>query len=143
MTAVDDQLVLWGSVCGACGTVTPSSMVCATCMTNGDTEALWRRLDEMADLDGLAADSDEPIHEWFNLTYANYLVLPRTILQSMPVAWQRRFVKCLRQLQAAAWDLPQADRYTGNCRDERGRFVADPVPHYQRGRTRVPLRDIR
>jgi len=24
------------------------------------------------------------IHTWFGLTYANYLVLPRTLLQSMP-----------------------------------------------------------
>jgi len=32
----------------------------------------------------------EPLHNWFELTYAQYLTIPRSILQSMPVEWQRR-----------------------------------------------------
>jgi hypothetical protein len=32
----------------------------------------------------------ELIHNWFELTYAQYLTIPRSILQSMPVEWQRR-----------------------------------------------------
>lgn len=31
-----------------------------------------------------------PIHGFFGLSYSNYLVLPRTLMQSMPVAWQER-----------------------------------------------------
>lgn len=41
----------------------------------------------------------ESIHGWFGLTYANYLVLPRSVLQSMPEDWQDTFTDCLKQLR--------------------------------------------
>lgn len=139
----------------------------------------------------------EAIHGWFGLSYANYLVLPRTLLQSMPDEWQSRFVACLRELgeafahidQAEAYEVtPGVEREVGDLTDdelkrigyskndpctcyaelapeggvvhhppvcphettyydERGIEVpydhlvvwptADPVPHYNRGRTHV------
>lgn len=54
---------------------------------------------------------EEPVHAWFDLTYANYLVLPRTLMQSMPQEWQSRIVACLRELQEASAEVPQADRH--------------------------------
>lgn len=41
------------------------------------------------------------IHEWFGLTYSNYLVLHRSIMQSMPEAWQRRFTAMLDEMRHA------------------------------------------
>ncbi|KPC67323.1 hypothetical protein ADL35_45815, partial [Streptomyces sp. NRRL WC-3753] len=46
-------------------------------------------------------DTDGPIHEWFSLTYSNYLVLPRTLMQSMPTGWQMRMAACLNEMQDA------------------------------------------
>jgi len=43
-------------------------------------------------------NTDTPIHDWFGLTYAQYLAIPRSILQSMPIDWQEKFVACLEQL---------------------------------------------
>src|SRR4051812_21168279 len=43
----------------------------------------------------------EAVHGWFSLSYCNHLVLPRTLLQSMPTDWQKRFITALDQLQAA------------------------------------------
>jgi len=83
-------------------------------------------------------EHDEDIHTWFGLTYANYLVLPRSLLQSMPEAWQHRFINCLREMETAFWHIEQADRYSVQARGADGRFVKDPVPHYNRGRTVVP-----
>ena len=40
----------------------------------------------------------EPIHDWFELSYAQYLTIPRSVLQSMPIEWQETFVKCLTEL---------------------------------------------
>lgn len=77
----------------------------------------------------------EAIHGWFNLTYANYLVLPRSVLQSMPPEWQSSFVALLKELEAAYGGLEWPD-YSVNAR-RGGRFVKDPIPHYNRGRTRV------
>lgn len=81
-------------------------------------------------------DENEPIHLWFSLSYANYLVLPRSVLQSMPVEWQRQFCRMLDQAHAAFPDL-EWPRYTVSARNDAGQFISDPIPHYNRGRTKL------
>lgn len=121
---------------------------------------------------------DGPIDGHFGLSYANYLVLHRTLMQSMPVDWQARAVEVFEELDRAFSHIDRpaafnvecgrdayfdeltpdeldaagitrlfgADRFTYEDRDGRDReghehvFVptgADPVPHYNRGRTYV------
>jgi hypothetical protein len=58
-----------------------------------------------------ATPEREAVHHWFGLSYTNYLVLPRTLLQSMPDEWQARFVDCLRELDEAFRHTPQAEAY--------------------------------
>lgn len=53
----------------------------------------------------------DTIHTHFGLSYANYLVLPRTLLQSMDDAWQIKFVTLLDQLAEAFQHVPQAEAY--------------------------------
>jgi hypothetical protein len=55
--------------------------------------------------------TDGPIHEWFSLSYTNYQVIPRTLMQSMPVEWQERMVACLEELRDAFSHVPQAEIY--------------------------------
>lgn len=74
------------------------------------------------------------IHEWFGLTYANYLVVPRSVLQSMPEEWRLRFTAMLDECHALFGHLDWPD-YEVRCRDESGRYRRDPIPHYDRGRT--------
>lgn len=97
----------------------------------------------------MTADRDEyvlggePIHEWFELTYSAYLVLPRSVLQSMPAQWQTRFVELLMQLDAAADGLegmPASYRVTPL--GEAGRRVDDPYRDYERGRRRIALKPV-
>jgi len=88
------------------------------------------------ELDADAEAEREPVHDWFGLTYANYLVLPRSLLQSMPEAWQARFVACLDELREE-FSHVEHPGYVVSAVDKRGRFIRDPVPHYNRGRTRV------
>lgn len=45
--------------------------------------------------------TDGPIHTWFSLSYCNYQVLHRTLMQSMPIEWQERMVACLTELADA------------------------------------------
>lgn len=81
----------------------------------------------------LAIDEQEPVHEWFELTYASYLVLPRSVLQAMPASWQLRFVGCLRELEEAFARVPEVGHYEVHLRDqETGRFVRDPLSEYRR-----------
>jgi hypothetical protein len=54
---------------------------------------------------------EEAIHTHFGLSYANYLVLPRTLLQSMPDAWQARFVALIDELEEAFQHVEQPEAY--------------------------------
>jgi hypothetical protein len=71
---------------------------------------------------------DEPIHDWFGLTYARYLVVPRSVLQSMPIEWQHRLVEMLNELNAA---LPVHYSYEVRRRGRAGAFSSDPLNHYR------------
>lgn len=55
--------------------------------------------------------TDGPIHGWFSLSYSNYQVLHRTLMQSMPTEWQERMVACLEELQAAYAHIEQPERF--------------------------------
>ena len=148
-------------------------------------------LDRLAELeqrvqDRTAPDDGEDVHTYFGLSYANYLVLPRTLLQSMSEAWQHQFVGLVNELHDAFEHVKQAPTYQvlagrtiqldemteselhaagisveGDDEDGPGSetryhrqsdgaeltgndygFVPgqDPVPHYNRGRTRIAPR---
>ncbi len=82
---------------------------------------------------------EEPVHEWFELSYANYLTIPRSVLQSMPTEWQSRFVKCLDELdETIDWRPQDGGRYSVQLRDKDGKFTKDPLADYERGRRRIP-----
>jgi hypothetical protein len=128
----------------------------------------------------VVTEEGEPIHAWFRSHHANYLVLPRSVLQSMPVEWQRGFVRHLEELHEAFGHLDFGPTYhvevlarepehlreedcttcEGNgegadgepCPDcdgdgvvetdrwetpEECGVITDPIPHYNRGRTRL------
>lgn len=51
-------------------------------------------------------DGRRDIHDYFELTYAHWLTLPRTLLQSMPDEWQKDFVALLDKFnEEMAMDL--------------------------------------
>src|SRR5688572_30354322 len=91
------------------------------------------------------SDTFDSIHIWFGLSYANYLVYPRSLLQSMPDEWQRQFVKLLADLEhaAEAAELPMAFQYEVQTLDSSGKPVKDQVPYYERGRRDVLTDKIR
>ncbi|MGC4923803.1 hypothetical protein ACLQ17_25730 [Streptomyces sp. DT197] len=61
----------------------------------------------------------DSIHHHFGLSYANYLVLHRTLLQSMSAEWQQQFVALLRQFDEAFAHVPQAEAYEVTAARER------------------------
>lgn len=87
--------------------------------------------------DGEDASPPMDIHTWFGLTYANYLVLPRSVLQSMPEEWQHSLVALLEEMQGQYGGLDWPDYSVSARQPHGGRFIKDPIPHYNRGRTRV------
>lgn len=72
------------------------------------------------------------VHHWFELSYAQYLTIPRSVLQAMPLEWQRRFVECLEQLDDAIDWRPAEGRYWVKLKDAKGRYKSDPLADYRR-----------
>lgn len=79
---------------------------------------------------------------YFELTYANFGVFPRTLLQSMPQEWQERFFDLMTEYDDHWRGLPK-DFFPGEYRVQPtrdGRLVPWSdfrAPHYNRTRTRV------
>lgn len=80
----------------------------------------------------MTQDVREPrdVHTWFGLTYASYFVMPRAVLEAMPIEWQYRFTALVNELNAML-DWGDGD-YTVQLRDADGRFVRDPLKDYRR-----------
>lgn len=72
---------------------------------------------------------EQDVHGWFDLSYASYAVLTRTLLQEMPAEWQHRFVNLVDELDRA---FPKAHGdYMVRLRDYTGRFIGDPLRNYR------------
>jgi hypothetical protein len=84
--------------------------------------------------------SADAIHHWFDLSYAQYLTIPRSALQSMPDEWQSEFVALLEELDETIDWRPKEGRYWVQLKDRKGRYVADPLMDYGRGRRRLERR---
>lgn len=82
----------------------------------------------------------EIIHQWFGLSYASYLVLPRSILQSAPEQLQKRLVDCLEELESLFGNVPDSGTYIVSLKDENNRFIKDGYRDYERGRRIIPMR---
>ena len=73
-----------------------------------------------------------PIHQWFELSYAAYLVIPRLGLDAMPEEWQQRFVDLLEEAYEKHGLITPSDYEVR--RRQHGRFVKDPWANYRHGR---------
>jgi hypothetical protein len=58
--------------------------------------------EENADMSAITTNTtDGPVHKWFSLSYCNYVVLHRTLLQSMPIEFQQRAVALFEEMDEA------------------------------------------
>lgn len=80
-----------------------------------------------------------PIWNWFGLSYARYLVIPRSLLQGMPEEWQQRMTNLLDEMRDT-YDYHQIeDNYCVKLRGNSGKFVSDPLGDY-RHKPQLPYR---
>jgi len=77
------------------------------------------------------ASFDCPIHNWFELSYAQYLTIPRSVLQEMPNEWQKRFVQCLEELDSTLDWRPKDGCYWVKLKDGKGQFKKDRFMNYR------------
>ena len=87
-------------------------------------------MDRVAEKVVLLAPESEPMHGWFGLSRASYLVLQRSLIEGMPDEWQQRLVNLLKEFDDV-YDTSQIiGTFLVNARDGR-RFVADPYRDYR------------
>jgi hypothetical protein len=73
----------------------------------------------------------DPVHQWFGLTYASYLVLPRSALQQIDPKLQRKLVEALTEItDRYDWPNSNAD-YQVTMRDDKGRYQRDLLSNYR------------
>jgi len=73
------------------------------------------------------------VHNWFGLSYASYLVLPRLVLQHMPMTWQEAFVALLEQIDETFEDFNPPGGYHVRLKGEDGRFIPHKWNDYRHG----------
>lgn len=76
---------------------------------------------------------ESPINIWFSLSYAQFLTVPRVVLESMPIEWQRKMAKLLGEMDDTFDWRPKEGRYWVRLRDSKGKFSAPELCDYRRG----------
>lgn len=71
------------------------------------------------------------IHSWFELSYAQYLTVPRSVLEAMPLEWQYKFTELLNELDNTIDWRPESGRYWVKLKDGQGRYVHDRFIEYR------------
>jgi hypothetical protein len=85
----------------------------------------------------------DPIHQWFGLSYANYLVIPRTLLQSLSRETQLTLCRALEMAYKEEADhLPHHWPYEANIevklRDAAtNKYTTDALANYERGKRKL------
>lgn len=86
-------------------------------------------------------DRQKDIHTWFELSYAQYFVIPRSILQSMPAKWQHKFVGLLEVLDNT-FDWRRSGIFV-RLMDRDGFTLPDELGDYERGRRTLSPEDVK
>jgi len=68
---------------------------------------------------------EDPIHNWFGLTYSKWLTIPRVIMEGMPIEWQKKMVQLLDELDNTFDYRPEEGNYWVTLR-EKGKFKSLP-----------------
>jgi len=73
------------------------------------------------------------ITDWFELSYAQFLTVPRLVMESMPQEWQEKMAVLLQEMDDTFDWRPKAGRYWVRLRDANGRFADAPLNEYRHG----------
>lgn len=78
------------------------------------------------------AGDDDHLAAWFQLSYANYLTVPRSLLEAMPSEWRNRLGALLQELEDEfTWPRDTRTRIEVRLRGPAGLYVSDPLAEYR------------
>jgi hypothetical protein len=84
-------------------------------------------------IDGKEICVDDPISEWFELSYAQFLTVPRLVMESMPYEWQLQMKVLLEEMDNTFDWRPLEGRYWVKLKDDKGRYCDAPLQDYRHG----------
>jgi hypothetical protein len=84
-------------------------------------------------VDGVEVFMDDPLSEWFELSYAQFLTIPRLVLESMSYEWQEKMKALLEEMDATFDWRPEEGRYWVKLKDDKGRYCDAPLNDYRHG----------
>lgn len=87
--------------------------------------------------DVISRPGEDRLHTWWELTYAQYLTIPRSVMQTMPDEWQNKMAALLEELDETMDWRPKDGCYWVSLKSLDGRYRRDPLADYERGRRRV------
>lgn len=94
------------------------------------------KVEMWADANEKIHDTHDAVHDWFSLSYAAYLVLPRSVLQSMPDEWQNKFIALVEEV-GEVLEVDDMPNYRVTAVDAANKFIKDDYRDYERGRRRI------
>ncbi len=74
----------------------------------------------------------DEIHNWFELTYSSYAVIPRLLLDDLPEEMQQKFLEVMGFIEKHYNNETWISNYMVRGRAG-GKFVTDPLRDYRRG----------
>ena len=77
--------------------------------------------------------ADQPISVWFELSYAQFLTIPRLVMEAMPLEWQQKMAGLLKEMDDTFDWRPKEGRYWVRLKDGHGRFSEAPLADYRHG----------
>jgi hypothetical protein len=83
----------------------------------------------------------EPIVLWSNNKSQEYLLIQRTLLQSMSKEWQRDFLKLILQMQEH-FGYKSNGEFKISRKDKSSKFIQDPLADYEQGRRIVTKEEL-
>lgn len=76
--------------------------------------------------------TDYSLDLWFELSYAQFLTVPRLVMKSMPTEWQEKMAQLLREMDDT-FDWRPDGQYWVRLRDDHGRFKDPELCDYRHG----------
>jgi hypothetical protein len=79
------------------------------------------------------SDKDFDMNSWFELSYAQFLTVPRLVMESMPAEWQCKMAELLQEMDDTFDWRPKEGRYWVKLRTRMGRYADAPLSDYRHG----------
>ena len=81
----------------------------------------------------MKGEGNQALSLYFGLSYAQFITIPRLVMESMPDEWQGKMAALLEEVDETFDWRPKEGCYWVKLRDTEGRFADAPLADYRHG----------